>query len=134
MQLNVTVDAADIAQSILNAAGSTACARPLPHDLAAAVPITLVEPIGGDRSSIVLDRIPVRLYTWAETDAEAEAEAALAGARLAAAEGAMVSGTQLYRVALTGLPYPAHDPEHPDLCRAAQTAQLWLRATTQDVT
>lgn len=128
MQLAVPVDVADVLQLALNAAGVTACAEPLPHDLGPRLPMTLVQPMGGSRSDVVLDMRSVRLYTWAETDAEADAEARRAAAALAAMDGSEVGGALVYRVTLTTLPYPAHDPEHPTLARCAQTLQAWVRA------
>jgi len=131
MQLSVSIDIADAIQSALNAMGTNACARPLPRDLAASLPITLVEPIGGgERAAHVLDRFPVRLSTWAATPAEAVAEANLAMARLCSCAGGELGGVPCYRVSPLSTPYEPTDPAHPDIPRAVQTAHLWVRTTT----
>ena len=133
MQLNVSIDIADAVQQALNDAGTNACARPLPHDLSASLPITLVEPLGGGlRIAVVLDRFPVRLTTWAETPAEAVEEANLAMARLCAFEGRELGGVQCYRVTPVSTVYEPEDPAHPDIPRAVQTAHLWVRTITTD--
>lgn len=131
MQINVSIDIADACQRALNDAGTNACARPLPHDLSASLPITLVEPIGGgERRVKVLDRFPVRLTTWAETPEDAVAEANLAMARLCACEGRTIGDVPCYRVAPLSTPYEPVDPAHPDIPRAVQTAHLWVRTIT----
>lgn len=130
MQLNVPVDIADTLRTALADMGISACARPVPRDLASAVPLSCVEPIGGGRNDVVVDRFSVRVYTWAETEAEAVAESSQVVAALAALKGEVVDGTQVYRVTITTLPYPAHDTEHPDLARVCFLAQVHARATT----
>jgi hypothetical protein len=133
MQINVSIDIADACQQALNDSGTHACARPLPHDLKASLPITLVESIGGgERTARVLDRFPIRLTTWAETPADAVEEANLAMARLAAYEGRRIGGVQCYRVTPLSTPYEPVDPNHPDIPRAIQTAHLWVRTITTD--
>ena len=133
MQINVSIDIAEAVQQALNDAGTNACARPLPHNLAANLPITLVEPVGGGtRTAKVLDRFPVRLTTWAETPAEAVEVASLAMARLCAFEGRELGGVQCYRVTPISSIYEPEDPAHPDIPRAIQTAHLWVRTITID--
>lgn len=134
MQLNTPVDIADVLQSALNAAGRTACARPVPSNLGATLPMTLVEPIGGSRYDVVLDRFAVRFYTWAATEAAAIAEANAVLARLLLLEGTTTGGTTVYRVTPSAMPYEAHDPAHPDLPRACFTAYVYARAVTTDTT
>lgn len=130
MQLNVPIDAADAVREWLSDHGVRACAEPLPRDLAAALPITLVQTTGGGRDAVVLDRHAVRLYTWAETQGEAIAECSRALAALEAAAGETIGGVPCYRVTPYALPYPAHDPDHPDIPRAAVTADVYARALT----
>lgn len=130
MELNIPIDAADAIQTWLNANDVHACAEPLPRDLADELPITLVQPMGGQRSSVVLDRHAVRLYTWAETYEEAITECGRAMAVLEAAAGEVIGEAQFYRVDASALPYPAHDPRHPDIPRAAVTADVYARAIT----
>lgn len=131
MSLNVSIDIADAVQEALNNSGTTACARPLPTDLDASLPLTLVEPLGGgERRAVILDRFPVRLSTWAATSAEAIAAASLAMGRLMAYEGRELGGVPCYRITPLSLPYEAQDPRHPDLARAVQTAHLWVRTKT----
>lgn len=133
MQVNVPIDVADAIQQALNAAGVNACARPLPRDLESALPITLVESLaGGARTDVVLDRFAVRLYTWAETPAEAVAESSAALAALVACQGGELGGQPCYRVTPTTMPYEAHDALHPDVPRACFTAHLYVRANTID--
>lgn len=128
------VDIADVVQSGLNALGVTACAEPLPRDLAGSVPITLVQPMGaGIRTDRVLDRFAVMLYTWGESHADAADAANVAHAALEALEGAVVDGVQLYRIQTTALPYPAFDPDHQDLARACSTAYVFARAMTTNL-
>lgn len=134
MQLNVPVDIADLVQSALNAHGVHACAEPLPRDLGASLPLTLVQPMGGgSRQDVALDRFAVRLYTYADEPKTAISAASLAVAALAATEGEVVDGTQVYRVQPTSTVYPAADPLHPDIPRACSTAYVWARATTTDI-
>lgn len=130
MELNIPIDAADAIQTWLNAHGINACAEPLPRDLADELPITLVQPIGGQRSSVILDRHAVRLYTWADTYEEAIAECGRAMATLVASAGEVIGGAQFYRVDASAFPYPAHDTAHPDIPRAATTADVFARAIT----
>ena len=131
MQLNVSIDIADAIQAALNAAGINACARPLPYDMADHLPITLVEPLsGGTRYAVVLDRFPVRLSTWAATEADAVEQSARAMAHLVACEGGEMGGVPVYRVAPTNTPYEVEDPAHPDIPRVIHTAHLWVRTRT----
>lgn len=133
MQINVSIDIADACQQALNDSGTHACARPLPHNLAAELPITLVEPLGGgERRAQILDRFPIRLTTWAETPEDAVAEANLAMARLVTYEGREIGGVPCYRVTPLSTPYEPVDPRHPDIPRAIQTAHLWVRTITTD--
>lgn len=133
MQLNVPIDIADAIQSVLNADGHNASARPLPRDFDQRMPFTLVEPIiGGGRTDVVLDRHPVRLYTYAATPAEAIAESSAVMAALINRVGGTLGGQPCYRVAPADMPYDAHDPEHPDVARACFTAQVYVRAITID--
>lgn len=130
-EIQVSIDIADAVQAALNAAGTNACARPIPRDLASVLPLTLVEPLGGgERRAVVLDRFPIRLSTWASTNAGAMQEAMLAMGRLLALEGGTVGGVPCYRVTLVSEPYEFVDPLHPDLQRVIQTAHLWVRTQT----
>lgn len=128
MQLVTPVDADDAVQSWLNEAGVTACAEPLPRDLADRLPLTLVQGIGGDRADVVRDVFSVRLYTWAATPEEAAAEAARAVAALQAMEREPVGGAFCRSVGINSLPYPAHDTSHPDLPRMCFTARVGISA------
>lgn len=131
--MQVSIDIADAVQEALNERGTSACARPLPHDMTSRLPITLVEPLGGgERFSVVLDRMPIRMTTWAPTPARAVEEAALAYARLASCVGQSIGGVPCYRVSNTTEPYEAPDPAHPDIPRVIQTAHLWVRTKTID--
>lgn len=133
MQINVPIDIADAIQSALNADSHDASARPLPRDFDQRMPFTLVEPIiGGGRSDVVIDRHPVRLYTYAATLAEAIAESSAVMAALINRVGGALGGQPCYRVQPSDLPYEAHDPEHPDVARACFTAQVYTRAITID--
>lgn len=134
MQLNVPVDIADVLQEALNAYGHDACARPVPGNLGAVLPLTLVEPMGGTRSDVVLDRFGVRLYTWGGTEEAAIAESRAVMATLCAHAGDVLDGTTLYEVIPAALPYPAHDTEHPDIPRACFTAYVRVRAQTIETT
>lgn len=130
MQTNLPIDVADAIQSALNESGIRACAEPLPRDLST-LPITLVQPIGGgSRTFVVLDRMPVRLYTWAESHEDACAESRAALAALAAMEGTVIGGSQCYRVEISSAPYAAYDPDHPTLARYGFTADVYVRAQT----
>lgn len=132
MQVSTPIDAADAIQAWLNDHGIHACAEPLPHDLTGELPITLVQSIGGSRTARILDRHAVRLYTWAESYDDAIAECGHALAVLEAAEGGWIGGVPCYRVAPTSLPYPAHDPLHPDIPRVGTTLDVYARAATTE--
>ena len=129
MQLVTPVDADDVIQRWLNSVGVHACAQPLPRDLAGNLPLTLVQGMGGGRADVVRDVFNVRLYTWAETDAEAAAEAARVAASLQAMEREEVGGAFCRSVELNALPYPAHDTNHPDLPRMCFTARVGIAAS-----
>ena len=134
MQLNVPVDVADVMQAALNAQGVNACAEPLPRDLGSNLPLTLAQPMGsGGRTDVVVDQFAMRFYTWDEDEPSALESSRAALAHLLLTEGEQVDGTQVYRVQLTSMPYPAPDPEHQDLARACFTAYVWARATTIEI-
>ena len=134
MQLNIPIDVADLVQAALNAHGVTACAEPLPRDLGSTLPLTLVQPMGGgSRQDVALDRFAVRLYPYASEPDAAITAASIAVAVLAAIEGEVVDGTQVYQVQPTSTVYPAPDPLHPDIPRACSTAYVWARANTTDI-
>lgn len=133
MQLNVSIDLADALQEALNAKGINACARPLPYDLSGEIPLTLIEAMsGGARFDVVLERVPLRVTTYAATDVDATEANHLAVAHLLAMAGEVVGGVQLYRVAKTNAGYEITDPDHPDLGRAITTAHAWVRVKTID--
>lgn len=131
-QLNYPVDIADVLQAALNAANVRACAEPLPRNFEGSLPITLVQPIGGGRTSVVIDRFGVRLYTWAATESAAITAAGAAMAVVVALEGQTAGGSQIYRVIPSALPYMAYDPQHPTIPRASQTFDVYARARTID--
>lgn len=128
MQILIPVDIADALQSLLNANGVRACAEPLPANMDELLPITLMQPIGGSRTVQVLDRHAVRLYTWAATLGAAIAECGKALAIIKASEGQTITGTQLYSVTPSAMPYPAHDTAHPNIPRACVTLDVYTRA------
>lgn len=132
MQVSYPIDSADAIQAWLNDHGVHACAEPLPHDLTGELPITLVQSIGGSRTVRILDRHAVRLYTWAESYEDAMAECGRALAVLETAEGNRIGDVPCYRVAPTSLPYPAHDPSHPDIPRVGTTLDVYARAVTTE--
>lgn len=129
MQLVVPVDVADVVQAWLNSAEVSSCAEPLPYDLASSLPITLVQPIGGIRGDVVRDSFSVRLYTWASDEAASAVESSRAVAALQAMERQQVGGVFCRSVSINALPYPAHDPEHPDLKRMCFTARVGLSSS-----
>ena len=134
MQVNVPIDIADAVQQALAFAWHNASARPLPRDFADRLPFSLVEPLpGGERTDVVVDRFAVRVYTWAETPAEAIEESSAAMATLMACEGGMLGYTQCYRIVPTSQPYDAPDELHPTLSRACFTAQVYARAKTIEI-
>lgn len=134
MQLNVSPDVADALQSYLNSHNCTACARPLPHDLEGIVPITLVEDMsGGSRFDVVLERVPLRITTYAATDKEATSENQLAVAYLLALYGEKVGDCLITRVAKTNAGYEVTDPKHPTLGRAITIIHAWVRVKTIDI-
>lgn len=133
MQLNVSPDVADALQAYLNSVGCTACARPLPYDLEASVPLTLVETMsGGSRFDMVLERVPLRITTYAATDVEATHENQLAVAYLLALYGETIGECQITRVAKTNEGYEITDPSHPTLGRAITIIHAWVRVKTID--
>lgn len=129
-QVNLPIDIADALQAALNGAGVRACAEPLPRNFEDNLPLTQVQPIGGGRSAVILDRFGVRLYTWASSYAAAIEAAGVAMAQLVALEGGTANGSQIYRVIPTALPYAAFDPDHPTTPRASQTFDVYARART----
>lgn len=133
MQLNVSPDVADAVQTYLNSVGCTACARPLPHDLEASLPLTFVEAMsGGTRFDVVLERVPLRITTYAATDVEATGANQLAVAHLLALYGVAIGDCYITRVAKTNEGYEITDPDHPTIGRAITIIHAWVRVKTFD--
>ena len=126
--MEVPIDIADAIQEALNALGHDASADPLPYDFEEHLPFTRVEVVGGQRTSLVVDTFNVHLDTWADTPAEALAEANVVAARLVDTEGGTLGGSQCYRVTLGSLPYNTTDPDRPELPMASFMAQVAVRA------
>lgn len=123
------VDAEDLLRIDLSTDGVPVCAPPVPDDLGAALPLAMVRRDGGSRMNLVMDQHNVTVSVWADTWADAMANAnRLAGAvvRLPMAEGA---STQWRTADITGLPSIAPDPAHPTIPRVQFTASVTCRAT-----
>lgn len=125
--MEVSIDVADALQEALNEAGHNASATPLPEDFEDSLPFTRVETLGGQRTSLVIDTFNVHFDTWAETPAEAVAEANLVAAELTELVCGRVGGSQVYSVTLGSLPYEAEDPDHTSLPMASFMAQVAVR-------
>ena len=125
--MEVSIDVADALQEALNTAGHNASATPLPEDFEDRLPFSRVESLGGQRTQLVIDTFNIHIDTWAETPAEAIAEANRVAAELTELEGGRLDGSQVYSVALGSLPYEAEDPNHPSLPMASFMAQVAVR-------
>lgn len=125
--MEVSIDVADALQEALNTAGHNASATPLPEDFEDRLPFSRVESLGGQRTQLVIDTFNIHIDTWAETPAEAIAEANRVAAELTELEGGRLDGSQVYSVALGSLPYEAEDPDHPSLPMASLMAQVAVR-------
>ena len=125
--MEVSIDIADALQEALNETGHESSATPLPEDFEDRLPYTRVEALGGQRTQLVLDTFNIHIDTWAETPAEAIAEANRVASELTELTGTRVSGSQVYSVTLGSLPYEAEDPDHPSLPMASFMAQVAVR-------
>ena len=125
--MEVSIDVADALQEALNTAGHNASATPLPEDFEDRLPFSRVESLGGQRTQLVIDTFNIHIDTWAETPAEAIAEANRVAAELTELEGGRLDGSQVYSVALGSLPYEAEDPNHPSLPMASFMGQVAVR-------
>ena len=127
----VSIDAADALREALAAMGHECSAWPLPRDFEGRLPFTRITLLSGTRSARVVDTFRLQLETWAETPAEAIAEANLVAAHVRDLEGGKMGGSQCYRASVPALPHDSHDPRHPELACAEAMAQVSTRAITK---
>lgn len=133
MQIQVPVDVCDACRQWLDAHGIDACCDPLPPDLADRIPLVHVQPLGGSRNGVVVDRFGIRLYAHAATYEDAIALALRAAGVIEGMAGHVVDGSQCYSVSITALPYPAFDLEHENIPRACTTGTVVMRAKTIEI-
>lgn len=133
MQVQIPVDVCDACRKWLVSHGIDACCDPLPADLGARLPLVQVQPLGGQRSGVVVDHFGIRLYAHADSHEDAIALASRAAGVIEGMAGQVVDGTQCYGVSITALPYAAFDPAHEDIARACTTGTVVMRAKTIEI-
>lgn len=133
MQVQIPVDVCDVCREWLVAHGINAGCDPLPPNLRPFLPIVHVQPLGGQRSGVVVDHFGIRLYAHADTYEEAIDLASRAAGVIEGMAGQVVGGTQCYGVSITALPYAAFDPAHEDIARACTTGTVVMRAKTIEI-
>lgn len=133
MQVQIPVDVCDACRKWLVSHGIDACCDPLPADLGARLPLVQVQPLGGQRSGVVVDHFGIRLYAHADSHEEAIDLASRAAGVIEGMAGQVVDGTQCYGVSITALPYAAFDPAHEDIARACTTGTVVMRAKTIEI-
>lgn len=133
MQIQVPVDVCDACRKWLVAHGIDACCNPLPPDLESRLPLVNIQPIGGSRTGVVVDRFAIRIYAHDVDDEAANNTANYAVAVLEQMAGNVVDGSQCYMVSITEEPYSAPDPAHEDIKRACTTGTVVMRAKTIEI-
>lgn len=123
----MSIDAADALQEYLNGRGHAASAWPLPSDFDSRLPFTRVTALGGTRRRRVVDTFRLQIETWAQTDAEAMAEALAVESAIYDLEGAELGGATCYAAEVVTKPHDASDPYHPDLANVEALAQVIVR-------
>lgn len=121
--------AAIMAVDIAATAGIAAAPLPVPEDLGADLPIAIVEPLGGRRSSVVIDRVPMSIEVYASTDAAAQTACArVCGAVASLGDGTAENASHWLSVDVSTLPYNDPDPRHPTLARWSCAIDAYIRA------
>lgn len=115
--------AADLAATFTEY-GLNAAPLPVPETLGETLPLAVIEPLGGMRTSLTIDETPVTIGVYAANEAEAQRAAALAVGILDALQ---YSAIIWYRCDITTLPYNDPDPRHPTLPRWSLAATVWTR-------
>ena len=118
-----TIDIEDALQAALNADGIKAAAPPVPANLK---PSVYVYRTGGYGTQYVQDLHTVDFDCYAETEAEAMAQACQLTGWVRALEGRELE-TPVYISQITTLPYNNPDPSHSSLARATFSAQITTR-------
>lgn len=120
-----TIDIEDALQAALNADGVKAAAPPVPANLG---PSVYVHRTGGYGTQYVQDLHTVDFDCYADTEAEAMAQACDLTAWVRALEGRELTAP-VYIAQITTLPYNNPDPNHPSLARATFSTQITTRVT-----
>lgn len=107
----------------------SACTTPVPDDLEAALPITVITTLGGQRISLVQDSHRVQVDTYGETMADALDESRAIFARIDSINDThpTIGGVQTYESEMGALPAESDDPNHPDVSVASFIAQVTCR-------
>lgn len=113
----------------LVAQGHDARTTPVPDDLGASLPLTVITTLGGQRTSLVQDAHRMQVDVYGETMADALDEARAVFARIDSINDThpTIGGVQTYRAETGGLPAESDDPNHPDVPVASFIAQITCR-------
>ena len=127
--MEVSIDCPTALAAWLTDRGHDAVPSPVPDDLMARLPLTVLRDSGGSRSGPVVDRHRVGVDTYGDTIGDALAEAHLVYAMLDEINylHPLVGGVQSYSFASGGLPQESTDPEHPDAPMATFLAEVSTR-------
>ena len=118
-----TIDIEDALQAALNADGIKAAAPPVPANLS---PSVFVHRTGGYGTQYVQDLHTIDFDCYAETEAEAMAQACELTRWVRSLEGREIT-VPVYIAEVTTLPYNNPDPNHASLARATLSAQITTR-------
>lgn len=113
----------------LTAYGLPAAPRPVPETLGDTLPLAVVEPLGGLRTTLTIDEAAVSIGVYGENEEEAQESAARAAAIIDAMQ---YESATWYRSVITTLPYGDPDPEHPTIPRWSLAASVWARPVEID--
>lgn len=120
--------AAELAET-LTAYGLNAVPLPVPETLGDTLPLAVVEPLGGARTTLTIDQTAVTVGVYGVDELEAQQAAALAVGILDAMQ---YETSTWYRADITTLPYNDPDPRHPTIPRWSLAATVWARPIETD--
>lgn len=119
-------DAADLCRQWLDGKDITACCEPVPKDLAAHLPLTVLSNGGGSVEDYVLCNLRVEAWTHASDLAAAMAESQRVCECLLAMAGD-VDRTTVYGCSLQQAPAEGFDPSNPEVRLAGCVVEVSCR-------
>lgn len=128
--MSVPIDMPLALSEWLSAQGHDARTTPVPDDLGASLPLTVITTLGGQRTSLVQDAHRMQVDVYGETMADAldEARAVFDCIDSIDKTHPVIGGVQTYEAETGGLPAESDDPNHPDVPVASFIAQVTCRS------